>query len=83
MKISIENYTRLRDQALWAIANSKQLRAEYDAELLKYFGFMQKMQDKLINQWRKTIPQVLKIYKLSSWDYQKLMFLASYGEVKE
>jgi hypothetical protein len=77
MKISFKNFERLCYQSKNALQYSTQLRIDEDMQLIKWFGLLVKMHKLLLRQ----TPFILETdtVRISSWDYQRLMYLASYA----
>jgi len=77
MKISFKNFERLCLQSKNALQYSTQLRIDEDMQLIEYFNLLLKMQRMLLKQ----TPVILETHevKITSWDYQRLMLLASYA----
>jgi hypothetical protein len=77
MRISFRNFERLCYQGKNALQYSKQLRLDEDKQIINYFNLLTKMHKLLLRQ----TPVILETseVRISSWDYQRLMLLASYS----
>jgi hypothetical protein len=77
MRISFKNFERLCLQSKNALQYSTQLRIDEDMHLVKWFGLLVKMHKLLLRQ----TPFILETdeVNINHWDYQRLMYLASYA----